>query len=102
MDTHQKYSPLFLAGYNVNKRNGLPDQERQNLLKYLIDNDIISKTDIIKYLRCFIEMNIENGNMREARRKWRNDLDFVQDYNMDIQHHSTINDIQQYKRTPKK
>lgn len=52
-----EYSILRLYEYNVGKEDNLSDEERQNLLKILVENEYVKKPEIIKYLEMFIRMN---------------------------------------------
>ena len=50
-------SPLKLCGYNVNAISGYSDNERQYIISKILDEHIMSKSDVINYLTYFIGMN---------------------------------------------
>jgi hypothetical protein len=74
-------SATFLAecGYSV-KANGMNELQRQRLLSYLIDNEVISLPTVMATIRQAISMGISMNYNRtvEANRKRKNDLDFLE------------------------
>lgn len=91
-----EFSPLKLCGYEVSKTSNLSVTERQTILSYIIDNDIMKKHDVIRYLNQFIDYNGRKDNMSEAVNKWIEDLDFVRNYNMDKQKSGVVNYYSKY------
>jgi len=83
---YRKHSELWLYGYNVQEGN-LSVEERQNLLMYLINKNLLSKSAIISS----ITRNIKEFEFRERYRnavlKWKEDLAFIQNYKIDEQRH---------------
>lgn len=73
-------SILMQHGYNVNKIEGLTEQDRHKILAVLIDNRIVTKADIISYLDFFINQRANIKNMETAISKWEADRDFVNGY----------------------
>lgn len=74
-------SPLKLCGYSVSQAEGLTAQARQDLLRELIQLDIIKKNEVIRYLSWFIQMNGQKFGNEIARSKWESDLDYVRGLN---------------------
>jgi len=75
-------SILMLLGYNV-REGELSESKRHTLLSKIIDNGLIERGEVIKYLRMFIDTNGENYNNRFAKEKWQNDLNFIRQHNAD-------------------
>lgn len=88
-----EYSILRLYGYNVGKDDDYSDEERQNLLRILIENNYVSKPEIIKYLDMFITMNSGKDNMEDSISKWESDLEFVRGFGIDTQSKVNIGEI---------
>ena len=74
-------SLLMQYGYNVSQTTGLTSKERQKILALLIDNHIMSKTEIISYLDFFISQRKNQKCYMNAIEKWENDRHFVTNYN---------------------
>ena len=70
-------SPLMLCGYNVNERNGLTASERHLIISKLLDKGIMTKAEIVKYLRYFIRFNGKKSGNEQAVEKWKDDLRFT-------------------------
>ena len=67
-------------GYNVSQANGLSRENRKKILSAIIDNEIVSKSEIISYLDLFIKQRASMGNMQMAVAKWKEDREFVRNY----------------------
>lgn len=78
-------SILRLYGYNVNQTENLKDQERHKILANLVDYQILSKNEIIDYLQYFINRSKNQRNLLIAVRKWKKDLVWIRDYNLENQ-----------------
>jgi hypothetical protein len=78
---HDK-SILKYYGYSVEKSKNLSDVQRQRILAFLIENNIIDKNGIVNYLESFILLRKNNRNMKLAIDKWKRDIDFVLRYKM--------------------
>ena len=89
-------SPLMMAGYSVSKNKGYTDEERHNLLAFLMDKEIVPKDKIIGYLEWFKTMHGANAKNAQALKKWDNDLQFVRGYNMGRQRNYQISRISRY------
>jgi len=89
-------SPLKLCGYNVSETEGLSTSTRQFILSKIIHEGIMKKTEVIHYLEHFINMNGAKKENVLAAQKWRDDLDFVHSYNIDIQPKTFITYVKKY------
>lgn len=73
-------SILMQYGYNVNQNEALSERARHKILALMIDNGILSKSEIIGYLDFFISQRQSNSKYEMAISKWEIDADFVRDY----------------------
>ena len=63
----------------------------------LMDYNIISKPRIIDYLQNFINNSKNRPNMKLACQKWKDDLNWVRNYEIDKQRHFIVSSIKKYK-----
>ena len=89
-----EYSILRLYGYNVGKEDNLSDEERQNLLKILVENEYVKKPEIIKYLEMFIRMNQGRPEMVDSVSKWSTDLDYIRELGLEKQPKVLLGEIE--------
>ena len=77
----REFSELKLYGYAVGN-SGQNKYTRQNILKYIIDNKIMTGREIISHLQGQISLrnNRRDKDFSAAISDWENDIDFVQDY----------------------
>lgn len=73
-------SILYSFGYNVNAQNNLSDKQRFKILTFIIDNGILSKTEVISYLNYFINMRIGRKEYQNAISKWKTDINALNKY----------------------
>jgi len=73
-------SVLMQYGYNVSQTEGLSQKARQKILALLIDNEALSKSEIISYLDFFISQRAGRSSMELAISKWETDREFVENY----------------------
>lgn len=73
-------SILMQYGYNVSQTVGLSARQRQKILAVMIDNKVLSKSEIISYLDFFIRQHGSRNNMGIAISKWEDDREFVEHY----------------------
>ena len=73
-------SLLMQYGYNVSQIEDLSSMRRQKILAILIDNKIMSKSEIISYLDFFIRQRSSDSRMEIAISKWETDREFVEEY----------------------
>ncbi len=77
-------SELMVYGYNA-KSDGPSSSERQNLLASLMTFGFLSKEKIVAIIKDHINYNGRRSNMENAKQKWKEDLDFVQNFNLSKQ-----------------
>ena len=73
-------SLLMNYGYRVDKKTGLSEKQRQDILSFMIDNGIITKSEIINHLTFLVSMNKKKTRNYDAVQKWKNDIRFVQNH----------------------
>lgn len=73
-------SLLMQYGYNVSQTEGLTATRRQKILAVIIDNKVMSKSEIISYLDFFINQRSSMSRMEVAISKWEADREFVEYY----------------------
>ena len=77
-------SEMMMYGYNV-KSGGLSTYERHKILSYMLSFGLLSKAKIIATLQDHINYNGQRENMENAVEKWKSDLQFVQNFNLEEQ-----------------
>ena len=80
-------------GYTVNVNSRLTAYDRRRILEWLIDNKIITKTDVIGYLSIFIDRGKKIPSWHDAVLKWQSDLTYIQEYKCDSQQKVNIGPI---------
>ena len=80
-----QYSLLNLCGYNVNQKDNLSSDTRQSILRYVIENKLMSKADVIKHLDYYINLNSNQNTKKLAIKKWKDDLAYVSSFQIDKQ-----------------
>lgn len=75
-------SLLRQYGYNVNANEGLSSERRKRILQILVDNSIMTKSEIISYLKFFILQRKNNSSMKMAVEKWNSDKVFIENYKL--------------------
>ncbi len=73
-------SILMQYGYNVSQSEGLSATRRQKILAVIIDNNILSRSEIISYLDFFISQRQYQSKFELAVSKWEADREFVESY----------------------
>ena len=66
-------------GYNVSQKEDLSSMQRQTILQSIVENGILSKSEVVSYLNYFINQRINRDtDMYDvAISKWREDRDFI-------------------------
>lgn len=77
---------LSICGYKVGK-NGLPQHERKKILKYIVDEELMSRHEIIEYLYGFVTLREyrSDRNFSDAIEDWNEDINFLREYHNDKQ-----------------
>lgn len=74
---------LSRAGYSV--RASVSQRRRQIILKELLDSGKYTKWEITEKISEFIKLRKNNPDMRDAIKRWEEDIAFVADYDADNQ-----------------
>ncbi len=74
-------SILMQYGYNVSQIEGLSSIHRKKILALLVDNNILTRSDLISYLDFFISQRNYQSRFEKAIKKWEDDRDFIENYN---------------------
>lgn len=86
-------SILMRNGYNVKANVGLTDIQRQTILANVMDNCILTASQIISYLQMFIAQKKGLSSYKMAVDKWDADLQFVRLYKEDNKRRVFISSI---------
>lgn len=89
-------SMLMQYGYNVSQLEGLTMTRRHKILAVLIDNNIMTKSEIISYLDFFINQRQSRHMFEKAIEKWNIDKEFVDEYK--VGRYSTVGVSGIYRR----
>ena len=80
-DSWAKRGLLNCYGWNVNAASNLSSSERQRILSFVIENEIMSLPQVIDFISWLAGRPSSSGkNMTNARRKWQEDIDYLQNY----------------------
>lgn len=83
--TWQQESVLHFMGYNVNAEADLSPEERREVLVTALDNEILTKAQVVSFLEGLIYRGKRRYNMRNAVLKWSSDLEYIRDYQLNTQ-----------------
>src|SRR5699024_130421 len=86
-------SVLMQNGYNVQAKVGLTDIQRQTILANIMDEKILSASQIISYLQFFKAQKRNLPSYKMAVDKWDADLQFTKLYQQDKKQRVFINSI---------
>ena len=89
-------SPLKLCGYSVSQQVGYSTQERQYIISKVIELGVLQKSEVIRYLEYFINMNGRKTGNEVALSKWKQDLEFALKYKLSEQREYEIRHIKKY------
>lgn len=67
-------------GYSVSQSEDLSSTTRRKILSLLVDNDILTKSDIISYLDFFINQRKYQHKFEKAIEKWEDDREYIAEY----------------------
>lgn len=90
-------SPLKLCGYSVNQKDALSKETRHYIITKILEKGIMSKSEIIRYLEYFININGRRKGNSIAVAKWKDDLNFTLSYRIDTQERYRISEIKRYR-----
>lgn len=88
-------SLLHMMGYNVNMQAGLPKAQRWGILEMIVDEEILSATEIMSHLQWLIRRNCGNRNFQDARNKWEMDCKHIEEY---ARNNSSVVDVTSVQR----
>jgi len=91
-----EYSPLKLNGYSVSQQDGYSRYDRQYILSKVIEKGALLKSEVVRYLEYFINMNGRRIGNEIAISKWKQDLEFVLQYKIAEQDEYEIKHIKKY------
>lgn len=74
-------SILMQYGYNVSQTEDLSALRRKKILALLVDNHILTRSDVISYLDFFISQRKHQSRFEKAIEKWEDDREFIENYN---------------------
>ena len=74
-----KESILMRFGYSVSQAEGLSEYRRHKILSVLVDNSILTKSEIISYLDFFINQR-KSEKFALAVSKWEIDREYIRKY----------------------
>ena len=96
-DNMEEFSVLALNGYNVRK-DGPDHLTRCKILSRVMEKGIMSKSEIIQHINGLIDTRRMQSKMQSAVCKWREDLDFVRNFEIDNQENYNINKVEKYRK----
>lgn len=79
-ETDAKGSILYVHGYNVNINANLTSPQRRSILKALLDNEILTKGQILSHLDTLIARAGSQDVLKNAKQKWIEDRNWVGRY----------------------
>lgn len=80
MDGLASESILKICGYSVSETDGLSESARHDILARIVDNNILTRTEIVSYLKFFIRLRENSNSFYFAVKKWNNDIEFISNY----------------------
>lgn len=89
-------SPLKLCGYSVNQQDNYSKETRQYIIEKILIKGIMTKSEVVRYLEYFININGRKKGNELAVEKWKEDLRFVLNYQIDIQEHHNLTAVEKY------
>lgn len=78
-------SILHIMGYNVNCIDALSSSERHNILIHALATNTLTKAQIISFIEFLIYRNKNKLKLENACSKWRDDVNFIRNLNIDKQ-----------------
>ena len=95
-DNLNRESILKEFGYSVSQADGLSPKERQDILKDLVDLEILRVCDIINHLYFCINSHSDEKYII-ACRKWKTDIEFMQNYKVNPNRFLIASEFKKYK-----
>lgn len=79
----QRRSVLFNYGYNTQTKKNLSSKQRHTILASVIEGKILGKREIIDHINTLIERGSKIPSWKAATTKWKEDKEFVSNYQND-------------------
>lgn len=76
----QSKSILFQYGYNVQTKKDLSKEQRHIILSSIIEANIMNRRDVINHINTLIERGSKIPSWKNATQKWKEDRQFVEEY----------------------
>lgn len=70
-------SVFKICGYTVNSNDNISNEERHQLLHFLIERNMVTLTQTLDFLQWLINSRIGNPSMHNAIQKWKNDFSYL-------------------------
>ena len=86
-------SLLHSFGYNVGVTENLSSKQRRRILSFVINKGIMGKHEIIGLLNYFVEFRKNDKRQAKAIYKWKMDIDYLQNTNIETDKKVEINSI---------
>ncbi len=80
---YNEESVLHTLGYNVTQKDNLSDEQRQRILEVAVDQNTLSKEEVIQFLDFLINSRNSSANMELAVKKWKKDKEHIIQYELD-------------------
>lgn len=96
-----KHSILAQYGYNVQTKKDLSEQQRHIILSSIIEAQIMSRREVIDHISTLIERGSKIPNWKFATQKWKDDRQFVSDYQSNCLPEVVFNNIILKYRKPR-
>lgn len=75
---HLNTESIFkICGYTVNSNDNMSNEERHQLLHFLIERNIVTLTQTLDFLQWLINTRKNNLNMYAAIQKWESDFSYL-------------------------
>lgn len=74
-------SILMQYGYTVSQQENLTAASRRKILALLVDNNVLTRSEIISYLDFFISQRKYQVKFKNAIEKWESDREYIAGYN---------------------
>lgn len=101
IEINTKQSILAQYGYNVQTKKDLSEQQRHIILSSIIEAQIMTRREVIDHISTLIERGSKIPNWKFATQKWKEDRQFVSDYQSDCLPEVVFNNIILKYRKPK-
>ena len=74
-------SILMQYGYNISQIEDLSSLRKKKILALLVDNNILTSSDVISYLDFFYKPKETSIQILKSHKKWEDDREFIENYN---------------------